>query len=289
MACAVAIGSTVAAGQPEPATEHTASATDVPISASAQRYDFGGAKEEALAAYRRGWVAILRDGRWAEAERRYREALTLDPDFIIARSVLARITTDAKERDALYQQVESEREAVDSAGRLLLRTYQKTLQRFARRETGSTPGAEENRAMADRAVRDYGAFLARYPGEWSVLIEYIEWIHALDGPEAALAAIARLQGARGPAIDFSYFSAWFHAELGQLETARRQASAFRQRINDPGAPQPHFLDAYLHFEAGNLEAATASVERALALDPRHLLAARLQSRIDAARSDPDSK
>jgi len=255
--------------------------------AAAQSYGFGDTNEQALAAYRSGWVAILRDGRWSEAERRYREALKLDPGFTMAKSVLARITTDSAERDALYQRVESERDNADPMDELLLHTYQETLELFARREAGAAPSAGDRRAMAERAVKDYGAFLASYPGEWSVMIEYVEWIHALDGPAAALAAIDSLRAASAADLDFSYFPAWFHAELGRLDEARRLAAAFRNTIDDPGAPQPYFLEAYLHFEAGDLKAAKESVERALALDSRHLLAARLRNRIDAARRDSD--
>jgi tetratricopeptide (TPR) repeat protein len=286
-ACGFPSSGTIDAGQARPGPATIASATGAAPTMAASRYGFGDASEEALAAYRRGWRAILRDGRWTEAERLYREALTLDPEFTIARSVLARITLDSAERDALYRQVERERQAVDPMGQLLLHTYQKTLELFARREAGTAPGGEERRAMAERAAQDYRGFLLRYPDEWSVMIEYVEWVHALDGPEAALATIDRLRAARGTAIDFSYFPAWFHAELGELGTARRLAAAFRDQVADPDAPQPYFLEAYLHFEAGDLRAAAESVERALALDPRHLLAARLRDRIDASSRGPD--
>ena len=250
---------------------------------ASRRYGFGGADTDALALYRQGWIEILEYGRWTEAERLYRETVAADPDFIVAKSVLARITSDTAERNRLFEEVRSRLDEVDDDGRLLLVTYQKTLELFAARETGDTAAPEARAAMARRAVNDYGRFLEKYPDEWSVMIEYVEWIHALEGPAAALAEIERLREARGSATSFGYFPAWFHAELGQHDTARRLASAFTRRIDDASSPQPHYLNAYLAFSAGDLDAARLAIARALALDPGHLLARRLQNTIAAAR------
>jgi len=247
-------------------------------------FTYGGASAEALALYRQGWVEILRYGRWTDAERLYRQAVTVDTDFPVARSVLARIVLDPAERSALYRQVEAARAGTSDAENLLLRTYQTTLELFAMRERGEAPPDSFRSAMARQAVQDYGEFLRRYPGEWSVMIEYVEWIHALDGPEAALEAIQDLREASGEALSFSYFEAYFYAELGHLTTARKLAGAFRKAINDPTAPQPDYLDAYIAYQAGNLPRARTLIDRALALDPRHLIAERLAKQIEAAMS-----
>ncbi|MEE4278131.1 MAG: hypothetical protein V2I82_06665 [Halieaceae bacterium] len=246
--------------------------------ASSGLYSFGGASKEALNLYRRGWREILLHGRWTEAERLYREAAAADPDFLIAKSVLARITTDSSERQALYEAVEARRDEVDDAGQLLLNTYQATLELFAMRERGESGSAEERTAMMHRAVEDYGAFLERYPNEWSVIIEYVEWVHALEGPQAALDAVESIQASRAQNIDFSYFPIHFEAELGHHERAAEMAEAFAQRIDIPDAPQPHFLSALLAFERGDFDEAESEASRALALDPRHLLAERLLRR-----------
>jgi tetratricopeptide (TPR) repeat protein len=115
------------------------------------------------------------------------------------------------------------------------------------------------------------------------VIEYIEWVHALQGPEAALEAISDLRAKFGQDLSFSYFEAYFHAESGDLETARRLGETFAARISDESSPQPHYLRAYIAFTAGDLEGAAAYVDRALELDPRHLIAERLHNEIEAAR------
>ena len=254
-----------------------------PAARGTAAYAFGGALPQAVAYYRQGWVEILEFGRWQEAERHYRAAVAADPGFTLAKSVLARITTDTRERDALYREVQARMPGVDEDARLLLTTYQATLELFAKREAGETLPDDARTVMARRAVVDYGEFLRRHPAEWSVMIEYVEWIHALDGPRAALDAVARLRSAADPSVSFSYFPAWFHAELGEIETARELARAFRTDIADDSSPQPDYLDAFIHFQSGDLDAAAAAVDRALRLDPRHLLAARLQQRIESAR------
>ncbi|MEL7047082.1 MAG: hypothetical protein AAGL66_19025, partial [Pseudomonadota bacterium] len=242
-------------------------------------YDFGGASAEALTLYRQGWIEILRFGRWSQAERRYREAVAADPDFLIAQSVLARITADTSERDRLYAAVENRSDAVDGQGRLLLHTYQRTLELFARREAGQPFSADDRQAMARRAVSDYERFLEDAPREWSVIIEYMEWVHALDGPEAALRVVEELRGAAETPLYFSYFPAWFEAELGNHEKAAALADDFAKRLNEPDAPQPYFLQAFLAQQRGELEVARQQIEKALSLDPRHLLASRLQAEI----------
>ena len=166
---------------------------------------------------------------------------------------------------------------------LLLTTYQATLELFARREAGESIPASLREEMAKRAVRDYGAFLRAHPDEWSVRIEYVEWVHALEGPAAALEAVDRLRGDGDPS--FAYFPAWFHAELGNRQRASTLAERFTREIDDPTSPQPHYLRAYLAFEEGRHDEAHALIERALALDPRHLLADRLRREIEAALAE----
>jgi len=248
-------------------------------------FPFAHVDVEAVAHYRQGWVEILSYGRWSEAERHYREAIAQDPDFLLGMSVLARITADVDERNTLYERVNARLEEAGEYERLLLTTYQQTLELFALRETGAAIPDNYRRSMAARAVDDYGRFLGSYPGEWSVMIEYVEWVHALEGPEAALQEIERLRSTMGQGLDFSYFPAYFHAELGQLTIARKRASEFAARIDDPGSPQPHYLNAFLHYQAGDLTQAQQAIERALALDSRHLLAQRLQGLIERALED----
>ena len=252
--------------------------------AAAPYYDFGTRNETAQQHYRRGWIEILQYGRWAEAERQYRLAVAADPGFLIAKSVLGRITSSRSERAQLYSDVESRSDLVDEAGQLLLRTYQRTLELFELRESGHPIPEGFREDMAAIAERDYAQFLKHYPDEYSVNIEYIEWVHARRGPAAALEEVDRLNARDVGRLSFSYFPAYFHAELGNFEVAHELAQDFA-RAMDETAPQPHYLRAFIAFKEGDLLRAQHDVERALGLDGRHLLAERLRAQIEAALRD----
>lgn len=247
----------------------------------AHYYDYGGASAAAVVAYRQGWVEILEYGRWTEAERLYRKAVKLDPGFFIAKSVLARISRDATERDALYRSVQENLHSVDASGRLILDVYQKTLELFAAREA-KTPLAEGFREqMVAQAVTNYRRFLDRYPGEWSVVIEYLEWVHAAHGSGAALLEIEALR--KNPAmaeITLSYFPASFYAELGDEAKALQSFKAFSAALPRGDLPQRHYALAYLNFYKGDYLAAKLEVDRSLVLDPKHLLAERLLAQVN---------
>ena len=252
--------------------------------AAAPYYDFGTSNETAQQHYRRGWIEILQYGRWMEAERQYRLAVAADPNFFIAKSVLGRITSSKSERAQLYSDVERHSDLVDDAGQLLLRTYQRTLELFELRESGNPIPEGFREDMAAIAERDYAQFLKQYPDEYSVNIEYIEWVHARRGPAAALEEVERLNARDVGRLSFSYFPAYFHAELGNFEVAHEMAHDFA-RAMDETAPQPHYLRAFIAFKEGDLLRAQHDVERALGLDDRHLLAERLRAQIEAALRD----
>ncbi len=243
-------------------------------------YAFGGANARALEAYRQGWVEILSHGRWTEAERLYRLAVELDEDFLIAKSVLARITIDPQERVQLYREVEDRRDEIDADGRLIIDTYQRTLELFIARERGEVLPENFRGSLAADARRHYGQFLRRHPREWSVLIEYIEWVHAIEGAVGALEEIERLRMQDLYAgVSLSYFPASFYAESGDWFSATRAFQQFVAGLPAEQLPQPHFACALLAFEHGEYAPALMEVDRALVLDPRHLLAERLRRRI----------
>ena len=55
---------------------------------------YSTSSEKALEEFRKGWVQIMDQGHYGAAEDSYRNALAYDPDFVIGKSVLARLTLD---------------------------------------------------------------------------------------------------------------------------------------------------------------------------------------------------
>lgn len=243
-------------------------------------YSFGSTKPRALALYRQGWLEILEYGRWTESERLYREALRIDSSFVIGKAVLARITTDANERRELQRQIERDAHLVDADGQLILGVYVDTLTLIDARETGAVlePGFRER--MAEQAVQRYEQFVRKYPNEWSVLIEYIEWVHALDGAQAAISAAQTMNSLYQSSPSYSYFLAYFHAELKNFSTAIQLENEFSTRLDAQIHPQPFYIRAFIALQRGQYEAAQTAIEKALEIDPKHLLAQRLAREID---------
>ncbi|WP_405270749.1 hypothetical protein [Congregibacter sp.] len=248
-------------------------------------YGFSGVSASAVELYRQGWAEILERGRWREAERLYREALREDPGFLIAKSVLARMTADAQERDSLSSDIQRGKDQVDASGRLILDPYVMTLTLISAREKGESLPADFRSDLADLAISNYRNFLERYPGEWAVRVEYIEWIHAKHGPAAALQAIREMHN-QEPSFTsrLSYFPAYFHAELGDYESATTKAQEFVSQLGPGDWPQKHYIEAFIAYEQGDYPRAAAAIAEALRLDSRHIIAQRLDAKINDALS-----
>jgi hypothetical protein len=249
-------------------------------------YGYGDECEPALAFYRQGWVEILEHGRWTEAERLYREAVAVAPDCVIAKSVLARITTDAVERKALIADIQSNIDSVDVPGRLILDPYLKTLMLISARDEGVSLGDDFRSDLVKMAINNYWTFLDQYPDEWAVRIEYLEWVHARQGAEQALVSIRRMtQNTARDNFRLSYFPAYFYAQLGDYEKALELAREFVRQLGPGNWPQEHYIAAFIAYQRGDYSAADESIRQTLLLDPRHLIAKRLSKKIDAALND----
>ncbi|EAQ98698.2 tetratricopeptide repeat protein [Congregibacter litoralis] len=257
-----------------------------PAAANTSLYSYGGVNDEALALYRQGWSEILERGRWAEAERLYRAALVLAPDFVIAKSVLARMTDDAAEREALVHEINRSRGRVDVRGQLILDPYAMTLTLITARESGATLRAGFREDLTNLAIANYQKFIEHYPDEWAVRIEYLEWIHAKQGPGEALRAIEAMKAAN-PAhgARLSYFPASFYAEIGDFAKATEEAERFIRQLGPGDWPQAHYIGAFIAHLQGDYRLASESINDALRLDPQHIIAQRLKVEIEKALND----
>lgn len=249
-------------------------------------YAYGQTSEQALDHYRQGWSEILEYGRWTESERLYREALAVDQSFVIAMSVLGRITEDQAERSALTAEARRLAHTVDAHGRLVLDPYVQTLTLISARESDVKLPDNFREDLTDLAIDNYLSFLQAYPDEWAVRIEYLEWIHAKHGPGVAISEIERMRNENPIYVSrLSYFPAYFYAELGDYDQANTLAETFVGQLGPGEWPQVHYIRAFIAYERGDYPAAQMLIRKALVLDPRHLIAQRLQKKIDTAFSE----
>ena len=70
-----------------------------------------------------GWTAIMDEGRWTVAEAAFRAAAEADPDWVLGRTLVGRITTDLAEREEILAWVEERLPGVDPTSRLLADVY----------------------------------------------------------------------------------------------------------------------------------------------------------------------
>ncbi|MCA9296733.1 MAG: hypothetical protein KC983_09445, partial [Phycisphaerales bacterium] len=152
-------------------------------------FSYGTDNAVALAAFNRGWMQIMDEGRWTAAERSFREAADADPSFILGAALVARITTDLDERQALLANIEANLDRADTDCRLLLDVFLMNIRAMNARDEGRAMPAVFNEERRSLALRNFGAFVTAHPQEPYIQAEYIEWIHAVHGAEAALEAM----------------------------------------------------------------------------------------------------
>ncbi|NAS29751.1 hypothetical protein GTQ40_02100 [Flavobacteriaceae bacterium R38] len=231
--------------------------------------------------YNKGWQQIMDEGNYATAEVSYRKALKLDPDFLIGKSILARLTTNLEERISLYNELEQHKASIKGDERLVLDVYI-ALTRFTNIREQEPEKAEATLAdvfvLAEKNLRK---IVHKYPDEVYLKSEYIEILHAVHGAKKALDSVEVLASAKQKENPFILgYTAIMEADLGHYKTAVEKAQLLKNIINDSSIPKPDAVLADVYFKMDSLKKAKKHADRAFELDPRNLDASRLKSRID---------
>lgn len=244
-------------------------------------YDYGTASDSARLYYHQGWEQIMDYGLWTESERSFRRATETDPDFIIGKSLVARITTDLQERLELQRKIESRISEVDAHGLLVLNVFLLNIQAMNLRDQGIKLGAEFTKKREDLAISNFGVFLDEYPDDSYIMAEYVEWVHRVNGAQAALATMQQRLTQRQKEVPFFVrYAASLNAELGNHDKALARAREFEAMLDDPGLPEQYVLYAEIYHHSGRLDDAKKNIDKAVELDAMHLIARGLQARID---------
>ncbi len=241
--------------------------------------------------YQKGWLQIMDQGFYGPAEVSYRKALEFDPDFLVGKSVLARLTTDLEERLQLFEELEAEKERITGDERLILDVY------IALTEFTNVREQEPEKAPAylektlELAEKNFRQIVHKYPEEIYLKAEYIEILHSLHGPEASLDSLNALTTDEQKDNPFLLgYAAGIQAEMGNYQMALMQANRLNYILQDSLMPKPFVVHADIHFKWGeNLELAKKMADRAVELDPRNLDASRLKKRIDEALLEQDEE
>ncbi len=231
--------------------------------------------------YQKGWQQIMDEGHYGPAEASYRKALSFDINFLVGRSVLARLTTDLDERLQLYQELETHKQKIKGDERRVLDVYI-GLTRFTNlREQESEKAAEVLNEVLALAEANFRKVVHRYPNEIYLKSEYIEILHSRYGPERSLDTLEALTTAAQKDNPFLLgYAASLHAEMGDFDAALQKAERLDALIDDPQIPKSHAVFADIYFKMDSLKIAKKYADQAVQLDPRNLDASRQKTAID---------
>lgn len=238
---------------------------------------------KALKYYNTGWIQIMDEGRYGAAEISYRKTLDYDADFLVGKSVLARLTLDLDERLKLYEEIKDKEEQITGDERLILDVYTAFVKYTNLRDLGDSKTKNALQQALQLAETNLKTIVHKYPEEAYLKAEYIEILHSLYGPKRALDSLHILASNTQKDNPFLLgFTASIQAELQEYNSAINTAKRLQNIINDSTQPKSYAVLADINYQMGNFEIAKINADKATALDPRNLDASRLKKKIDEA-------
>ena len=245
------------------------------------RFNFGTENDSALYYYNKGWEYILDYGEWTKSEQAYRKAMTFDPEFILGKGIVGKITTNLDERKVIHKELEGKKDDVSEDERLLLDDLLLILELMNARHQGIQLSQEFFENFYTSAEKNMRVFVHKYPYESYIKAEYIEVLHANHGAQVALDSIDVLTTPEQKDVPFFIsYAAILESELGNYEEAIKKARQLTNRMNNKDVPATYFTYAQIYFDVEKLELARKNIERTIQLDAKHQLAYRLKKRID---------
>jgi hypothetical protein len=240
------------------------------------------AQDSARYYYQLGWQQIMDFGQYSAAETSYRKAMTFDENFLLNKSVLARLTTDLQERLDLFQDLEAYKAQIKGDERKVLDVYVALVNFTNIREQTpdlAKPALEKAMQLAHTNLYE---IINKYPAEPYLKAEYIEMVHSMAGPQATLDSLDKYlpQATDNPFL--LGFRAETEAELGNYKLALEKAAALEQLLANQAVPKPMAVYAAIYYKMDSLALAKKYVDQAYQLDDNNLDAARLKKRIEAA-------
>jgi len=220
-------------------------------------------------------------GQYGAAEASYRKALHFDVDFILGKSVLARLTLDLEERLALYNSLKPHRQVLHPDEAHIFEVY-KALTHFTNIRATAPKKVETTLdsvlIFAEKTLRKV---VHKYPDEVYLKSEYMEVLHSRYGPHNTLDSIHTLVRTHQKDNPFLLgYTAELYAEIGNYKIALEKAKQLLQLPLLRKTPKPAAVLAQVYFAMDSIEQAKKWVDKAYSLDARNLDASRLKIKID---------
>ena len=245
-------------------------------------FDYGTKNDSARFYYLKGFHEILDNGRWTESERAYRKALEFDPDYPLGKSLVGRITRNLDERQKLLEELLSVQDKVSPDEQLLLEVYLSSMESYNNRDKGIRASAESMAKRKQMVETNFKEFVRKYPNDDYVKAEYIEWLHVIHGPKAALDSLNLLATVEQKKLGFYIsFAASLELELGNLEKAVALSRDLKNLMADSTYTSYKKLKAEIYVTQDSLQKAKRYLDQILEIDPNHIIALGMLSKIEA--------
>lgn len=243
-------------------------------------FDYGTSSPEARAAYLKGWEQILDRGEWTLAEASFRKAVDLDSGFLLAWSQVGRISKHPEEREKIFKKLLAKENETAGWEKKLLEVYLSSLELIDSKDRGLPISREQISKFYALSESHFSDFLIIHPDEEHIYSEYIEVIHGIHGPQAALDTLTQDLSAESktPAFLVSY-TAQMHAELKDFEIALETSRELEKSFGDSDLPIISYTNSFIYYEMEHFEEAGKLLDQTLILDKNHTLAQRLKKRV----------
>jgi tetratricopeptide (TPR) repeat protein len=208
------------------------------------KLEYTTSSEQALKEFRQGWVQIMDEGRYGAAEDSYRRALEHDPDFLIGKSVLARLTLNLEERVAFEIDLFENKDKVQGDELQLFEVYQGLVRYSNLRDQKASHAITVLNEVIETAEKNLGYLVRKYPNETYLKAEYIEFLHSKYGAKQTLDTLNTILLPEQKKNPFLVgLSATLHAEIDEFDTALEKAKELEKITNDPTIPKPYAVYA----------------------------------------------
>lgn len=239
-------------------------------------FTYGTKSDSARIYYKKGWQEIMDNGRWTLSENYFRKAITFDPNFLIGKSLVGRITQNADERLKLLNELETSKDNLTEDERLIFDIFLSGINRMNNRDQNIKSSPEDRANHMDLSENNFSLFSNKYPNESYIKAEYIEILHARYGAKTALDSMAVLATDLQKQLPFYItYGALLKAELGDYTTAISDIKSL-----DGTLPSKPYTLGSIYFKMDSLKLAKQYIDKAVALDKNHLIAQGLKATID---------
>lgn len=249
-------------------------------SPSTAEYDYGTKIDSARYYFLKGWEEILDNGRWTESEIAFRKASNLDPDWLLGKSMIGRITRNLEERQSIFNALDAKKHQADQDERLLLDVNLLSMQAANNRGLGIANTQESTRIRMQLAEKNFGAFARKYPSDNYFKAEYIEFLHANHGAQLALDSLKALASPDQMSLGFYLsYSADLELELGNVDRAMALSMMLGETLTDPSYLSPLMVQANIYISMDSIQKASEIIDKVVAADSNHMIALGMQSRL----------